>query len=82
MGLAIVALKRSLYMLEGWWWAKGCKIEDIGKEKKTKKPKRDQHSTKGKESFVEYVKRVTTKHYITYPAQMFVAEKTYQVKEI
>lgn len=66
----------SIYV-KGGWWAKGCKIEDRGKEKKTKKPKREEHSTKGKESFVE-CKRVT----IAYPAQMFVAEKTYQVKEI
>lgn len=50
MGLAIVALKRSLYMLEGWWWAKGCKIEDIGKEKKNKETKKrpTQHKGKGK----------------------------------
>jgi hypothetical protein len=60
------------------WWAKGCKDKLIRKKKKHKQPKREKQSTKGKESFVFECKKITT----IYPAQMFVAEKTYQVKEI
>jgi hypothetical protein len=63
------------------WWAKGCKDKLIRKKERkkiNKQPKREKQSTKGKESFVFECKKITT----IYPAQMFVAEKTYQVKEI